>query len=134
MKLIAAFAAVALACFAAPAFADPIECPLSQVRREITTPTPSGWWNTPIVNSLTETRVQTIGGSPALMCIYGPAGSIQRNAPEGQNCTARTGGFDCVSRIRPLPYPLDPRPLGGGTAALSSGTIGLRQTFLADLD
>ena len=43
---------VALA-LSAPAAASAVEinCPVNQVRREITTPLPGGWWNTPIVNS-----------------------------------------------------------------------------------
>ena len=50
-------AAAALITLAAPAVASAAEinCPASQVRREITTPLPGGWWNTPIVNSLTNT-------------------------------------------------------------------------------
>jgi hypothetical protein len=114
------------------ASAEAIECPLSQARRTITNDLPSGWWTTPIVNNLTETRVQDIGGEPALMCVYGSSGSVQRNAPEGQVCTARTGGFDCRPRIRvtPVPIPL-PTP---APVTHSTGPLEVPQTYVFDLD
>jgi hypothetical protein len=91
---------------AAPAAAESIDCPLSQARRTVTNDLPSGWWTTPLVNNLSDTRVQDIGGEPALMCIYGPSGSIQRNAPPNTTCRARTGGFECTPRIRMVPMPM----------------------------
>jgi hypothetical protein len=117
---------------AAPAAAESIECPLSQARRTITNDLPSGWWTTPILNNLSETRVQEIGGEPALLCVYGPSGSVQRNAPTNQTCTARTGGFDCTPRIRvvPLPMPLPmPTPV-----THSTGPLSVPQTYMFDLD
>jgi hypothetical protein len=124
-------AAFAFFLIAAPtAGAEAIECPLPQARRTITNDLPPGWWTTPIVNSLSETRVQEIGGRPALMCVYGASGSIQRNAPEGQVCTARTGGFDCTPRLRPVPLPL-PRPT---PQTHSTGPLEVPQTYVFDLD
>lgn len=124
-------AAFALLFFAAPtAAAESIECPLSQARRTITNDLPSGWWTTPIVNNLSETRIQEIGGETALVCVYGPSGSVQRNAPEGQVCTARTGGFDCTPRLRPVPLPL-PRPT---PQTHSTGQRSVPQTYVIDLD
>lgn len=116
---------------AAPAAADPIECPLSQARRTVTNNLPEGWWTTPVVNSLSETRVQEIGGEPALVCVYGASGSVQRNAPAGQTCTARTGGFDCTARVRlPVPIPMPtPAPVTHSTGPLSAP-----QSYLFDLD
>ncbi len=128
--LAAAFAFLFTA--AAPAAAEPVECPLSQARRTITNDLPGGWWTTPIVNNLSETRVQDIGGDPALMCVYGASGSVQRQAPENQTCTARTGGFDCRPRIRVMPIPIPtPRPT---PATHSDGIISVPQTYLFDLD
>jgi len=98
--------------------AENINCPISQARRVITTSLPGGWWTTPIVNRLTNTKVSKIGGKPALICQYGSAGSVQRNAPNGQTCRARTGGFTCSSRPQ----------------TFSSGLVDLRQTFTVDLD
>lgn len=112
------------------ASAEAIECPLSQARRTITNDLPSGWWTTPIVNNLTETHVQDIGGEPALMCVYGSSGSVQRNAPAGQVCTARTGGFDCRPRLRPIPIPM-PTPT---PPQHSSGLRDVPQTYVIDLD
>ena len=118
----------------APAAAETVECPLSQARRTITNDLPSGWWTTPIVNNLTETRVQEIGGEPALMCVYGPSGSVQRNAPANQTCTARTGGFDCTPRIRmPIPIPM-PTPSPSAPVTFSTGPLSVPQTYVFDLD
>ncbi|MBX9747659.1 MAG: hypothetical protein K2X34_12205 [Hyphomonadaceae bacterium] len=134
--LAAAFAFFFIA--AAPAAAETINCPLSEARRTITTPLPSGWWTTPIVDDLSETRVQDIGGTPALVCVYGPAGSVQREAPANHDCTARTGGFECVPRIRLVP---GLRPVPGLTPITPSasvvhaqGTGVVRQTYMFDLD
>ena len=100
-----------------------IDCPLAQIRREIITPLPSGWWQTPIVNSLTEARVTSIGGRTALQCVYGSAGRIQRHAPDGATCRVSGRSFVCQTA-------------GGGATAstFSTGPINIRQTFMADLD
>ena len=111
--------------FTAPnAAAEDVDCPLAQARRTITNDLPSGWWTTPIVNSLTGTRIQNIGGEPALICEYGPAGTIQRNAPAGQSCRARTGGFTCTARLTPAPRP----------QTHSTGPLDVPQTYRFDLD
>lgn len=121
-------AGAALLFTAAPAVADAAEinCPAAQVRREITTPLPGGWWSTPIVNSLTSTAIVTIGGVPALQCQYGPAGTIQRNAPPGQICSARPGGFSCHPMGPPPPLPTPP--------TFSTGPVSLPQTYLVNFD
>ncbi len=72
-----------------------IQCPLPDARRTITNPLPEGWWTTPIVNRLSDTRVADIGGEQALICEYGNSGSIQRRAPSGQTCRAADRGFTC---------------------------------------
>lgn len=100
------------------AMAETIQCPLAKIRREVTTPLPSGWWNTPIVNSLQETKIATIGGKLTLMCKYGSAGTIMRKAPTGRNCTAQRGGFNCVSGVR----------------TFHTGQLSVRQTYTADFD
>lgn len=126
-------AGAALVVIAAPAIAGAAEinCPASQVRREITTPLPGGWWNTPIVNSLTNTAVVNIGGTPALQCQYGPAGSIQRNAPPGLSCSARPGGFSCHPMGPPPPLPPPPMPI---PPTFSTGPVELPQTYMVNFD
>jgi hypothetical protein len=76
--------------------------------------------------------VQNIGGEPALMCIYGQSGSIQREAPANHTCTARSGGFECTPRIRltPVPIPL-PTP---APVTHSTGPLEVPQTYVFDLD
>jgi len=116
-------AAVAILTGAAgAAHADFIRCPLDQARRTITDPLPGGWWTTPIVNRLSETKVQNIGGKPALLCVYGSSGSVQREAPAGQTCRAATGGFNCQA--------------AGGSAprTFATGALDVPQTYLFDLD
>lgn len=104
------------------AAASEINCPLRQIRREVVTPLPSGWWQTPIINSLTDTRIITFGdGSKALQCVYGPAGTIMRKPPRGQTCTARRGGFTC-------------RGGSGVPGVHSQGYIRLSQTHTVDFD
>ncbi len=120
---IALAAGIALLATAGNSFADTnVTCPLSQARRTITDTLPSGWWTTPIVNRLSDTKVQNIGGEPALICVYGSSGSVQRKAPRGETCTAVGGGFRCVSA----------RPAGPQT--FSTKRLNIRQTYLIDLD
>mgnify|MGYP003340298176 CR=1 FL=1 len=106
-----------------------VGCPIPQAKRTIVNPLPGGWWTTPIVNSLTGTEVMNIGGTPALVCKYGPAGTIQRNKPAGQNCTPAPAGFNCV-------------PAGGGGGGggglpyhtFSTGGVSLNQTYQVNFD
>ena len=122
MVLFGAIAVTALTAASARAAAIYVDCPLTQARREITTPLPADWWTTPVVNSLSETKVANIGGEPALMCIYGSSGSVQMKAPAGMTCSASGAGFSCTSPgvVAPVTY--------------STGPIILKQTYLADLD
>lgn len=115
------------------ASAQAVECPLSQARRTITSDLPSGWWTTPVVNSLTETRVQNIGGEPALVCVYGPSGAVQRQAPPNSSCTARTGGFDCRPYATLAPG-LTPGVLRPAPQTHATGSLSAPQTYLFDLD
>lgn len=112
-----------------------IDCPLSQVRREITTPLPEGWWNTPSVDYLSGTEVQTIGGRRALVCKYGQSGQIMRLEPRRRDCVPTRRGFNC-QRQRPgfpIPGPGGAWP-GGPGEAYNQGSVELRQTYQLDLD
>ena len=98
-----------------------ITCPLDKARRTITDKLPDGWWTTPIVNRLSETKISKIGGRPALLCIYGSSGSVQYYAPKGHTCKAKSRGFRCTTMAaRPKTF--------------STGKIDIRQTFTFDLD
>ncbi|WP_421855883.1 hypothetical protein [Oricola sp.] len=123
MRLVFEFAAIAALAIGAAgtAHADFIRCPLDQARRTITDPLPSGWWTTPLVSRLSETKVRDIGGKPALLCIYGSSGSVQRQAPAGQTCQAVGGGFNCTRA-------------GGGANTIATGGLNIPQTYLFDLD
>lgn len=116
-----AMLAVAALTAAGAAHAEFISCPMEQARRTITDPLPGGWWTTPIVDRLSETRVQPIGGKPTLVCVYGAAGSVQREAPTGGTCRASGNGFECATAVA------TPR-------TFSTGGLDVRQTFQFDLD
>lgn len=107
----------------ANAGSETINCPLKQAKTEVTSPLPSGWWQTPQITSLKNTSVKTLGGKTTLFCWYPTYGnglaSIQRVAPKGKKCTAQQGGFRC-----------DDPP----AAVHSKGKLTIQQTYLADLD
>lgn len=109
----------------ANAATETINCPLDQARREVTTSIPSDWWNTPILNGLSETEVAMIGGQPALICRYGSSGSVQRYAPEGASCAATGTGFTCETA--------GPVPPASGTEH-ASGEISIPMLGAADFD
>lgn len=122
-----------------------IDCPLTQVRREITTQLPDGWWNTPSIDRLSGTEVQVIGGRRTLACKYGQSGQIMRLEPRGRDCVARRTGFDCQRRRPGFPNPgpggnwpgngnPGPFPPGGPGGAYNRGSVELRQTYELDLD
>ncbi len=118
-------AGAALTTLAGQASAASINCPVQQVKREVTTHLPNGWWSTPYVSRLTGTEVVQIGGKTALQCKYGPNGAggrIQRNAPVGNVCTAVAGGFNCLP-IGNLLHPIH-----------TQGQLSVPQTYLFDLD
>lgn len=109
----------------AQAAAERIECPLTQARTEITSPLPSGWWQTPQQGALEETKIQNIGGKPALMCgywAYGQTVYILRDAPEGATCTADASGFTCSTPgvVAPVTY--------------KTGPLSWQQTWMVDFD
>jgi hypothetical protein len=112
-------AGLPMSAVAAPQF---IKCPVEKVRTEITTPLPSGWWQTPQVGSLTGTRIGTVGGQKTLMCdywAYGDSVAVMHKAPAGKTCRAVSGGFRCE----------DSRPVTHRT-----GRLVIDQTWMADLD
>ncbi|MBI1407946.1 MAG: hypothetical protein GC145_17665 [Caulobacter sp.] len=126
----------ALICAAAgSASAAEIDCPLTQARRTITNPLPGGWWTTPMVNSLSDTRIVTIGGNRALQCVYGDSGSIQRPAPPGLLCSARPGGFRCLPPLPPPPPPIPPPPPPiPAPVTFSTGPAVIPQTYMVNFD
>lgn len=107
---------------AGSAHAETIRCPLDQIRREVTTPLPDGWWNTPMVFSLEQARVTEIAGRKVLQCDYGPSGKIQRYAPDGADCRATGRGFECRTAAR------------SAARTHSTGAVELDQTYLVDFD
>lgn len=109
----------------AQAAAVEIDCPLQQVRTEITSDLPAGWWQTPQGGRLTDTKLANIGGKPTLLCgyqAYGDVAYILREAPEGATCEATATGFFCTT-----PGVVAPR-------TLVTGPFSLKQTWSVDLD
>ena len=113
---------------AANAAAEYIECPLTQARTEITSPLPSGWWQTPQQGSLEETKIQNIGGTPTLMCgywAYGQTVYVMREAPAGATCTADGNGFTCTT-----PGVVAP----SAPVTHKTGPLSWQQTWMVDFD
>ena len=123
----ALLAAAAIMAITASASAQTtIRCPGEQMRKEIVTPLPGGWWQTPVVNRLTGTRVARIGGDDTLVCEYGPAGSVMRRAPaRTPDCVARAGGFRCRAAAPTT---------GAAPRTYRTGPLEVPQTYLFDLD
>jgi hypothetical protein len=125
-----AFAALVCAAAGSASAAD-IDCPLSMAKRTIVNPLPGGWWTTPQVNSLSDSRIVTIGGQKALQCVYGDSGSIQRNAPAGQLCSTKPGGFRCTPPIIILPpTPFPP----SAPVTFSTDILVIPQTYQVNFD
>lgn len=132
---LAGSAIAALVCAAAgSASAADIDCPLSQARRTIVDPLPGGWWTTPQVNTLSETKIVTIGGQKALMCVYGASGSIQRNAPAGMLCSTRPSGFRCTPPIVVLPPVVLPPLVLPPPVTFSTDIVVVPQTYEVNFD
>ena len=74
-----------------------IQCPTSEVRREVTTRIPEPWWSTPIINGFYRAYVDD--DRRELRCEYGRSGqiiSIRRKLPRGATkCMPKGKGFDC---------------------------------------
>lgn len=135
MKIIAALAAAAaaFALFSSAASAETINCPLSQATRSIQESLPAGWWTTPVQSNLSETKMFPIGGKQALVCVYGPSGSVQREAPPNSICTTNPTGFECKPKFVIAPGVLKP-----GVIVMAgvhkSGSLVVPQTYLFDID
>lgn len=100
-----------------------INCPTNQVRVEMTTGLPQGWWRTPYVNNLKSTAISRVGNQDALICKYGNHAAFwtMHRKPPGMNCRTSSRGFVCN---RP---PQPPR-------THKTGPLVIPQTYLADLD
>ena len=73
MKILPAIGLVSLlAVRGAVAAADTlyVNCPVKQLRADVSTKLPDSWWYTPTEGSLKSLRVQTIGGDRMLVCLY----------------------------------------------------------------
>jgi hypothetical protein len=126
MRKLISLAAVSAILLFSPAAAETIDCPSSTLERTVRPSPPSGWYTTPVRSRLTETRITTIGGQLTMMCIYGEAGSVQREVASGQTCTARSGGFECSSGGAPA--------LAPASEVHSEGAFSVRGTYEFDLD
>jgi hypothetical protein len=109
----------------APVHAESVSCPLTTADRRISNPLPPEWRPIPFAERLTGTRVTASGVLQTLICEYGEAGQIQREAPADTRCTARVYGFDCVGTVI-TSGPPNTRRLGPTTIAHYTGTRTIR--------
>ncbi len=92
--------AVMVAGFMIPAaFAEQHVMCLKQIRAEVTTQLPGGWWQTPQVGSLVKKQIGNIGGKQTLMCGYAAYNTvlfIMHEFPAGvKECRPDSEGFVC---------------------------------------
>lgn len=113
-----------------------ITCPVGQVTGQIVNPMPTDWWTTPVRNRLQSVRVANSGGNTYLICDYGAAGFIQREAPAGANCRAVGNRFRCNTLVVvPIPIPIPvPTPTPTPIPAPSSGSMTMSSGQGVDLD
>lgn len=112
--------------FSSTASAAPqtINCPATQVRVEMTTDLPAGWWRTPYVSKLKGTAITTVGGKQTLQCKYGDHAAFftMHKVPRGKKCRATRRGFICT------------RPQQETPRTHRTGALQIPQTYMADLD
>jgi hypothetical protein len=103
-----------------------VTCPLQTATRTIVNQLPAGWSAAQTASPVTNWRVDVVQGKQVLICEYGQAGSIQRQAPVGENCTKIPNRrFQCVG----LPPP--PPPQAG---VISEGQLVIADNNTLDLD
>jgi hypothetical protein len=76
-----------------------VSCPHGEVRAEITSQLPAGWYQTPQEGKFVRSQVGNIGGTKTLMCgyrLYGTTVFLMRPFPENFSaCTPFKSGFQC---------------------------------------
>ena len=78
-----------------------VDCPARQVVLDVTSSVTSPWWSTEVTGTVKDVEVMTIGGQPALACLYvgrsGEGVPVMRRSPSGyDSCREGKGGFDCT--------------------------------------
>jgi hypothetical protein len=82
-----------------------VECPVPSVTVGVKSPSPlpSPWWDTPFVMSVDSTSLSTVGGAPAIRCLYKGSGrewTIERPlAPDYQSCSVSGKSFLCIPKV-----------------------------------
>ena len=86
-----------------------VNCPVKQLRADVSTKLPDGWWYTPTEGKLKSLRVQTIGGDRVLVCLYQAFDgqvAVMQKAPAGAGvCHAdkKLQRFVCQSKVQTKP-------------------------------
>jgi hypothetical protein len=79
-----------------------VDCPVASVSVGVKSPNPlpQPWWDTPFAMNLDSASLSTVGGAPALRCLYKGSGrewDIARPlAPDYQSCTLAGKSFMCI--------------------------------------
>jgi hypothetical protein len=93
--------------------AEPIyvNCPTKELRVDVTTKLPEGWWYTPTDGKLKSLRVQTIGADRVLVCLYqafdGQVAIMQKAPANAGACHAdkKQQRFVCQNKAAPTSKP-----------------------------
>jgi hypothetical protein len=122
MILGAAVAAALAVGASAPARADSmVQCPFFEATRTIVN-LPNGWSADEDTSTITDYRVEGQGNQQILVCEYGSAGTVSRNAPNGEICKKFPGRrFRCTTIVT-------------GPQVVAQGQIILPDNGNADLD
>jgi hypothetical protein len=120
-------------CFSAGALnALEISCPLTTANRTLSDSLPAGWLVVPYSERVLATRVASSGATQTLICDYGQAGLVQKNAPPDYVCTGRIGGFTCNLVVVSAGTTPTVRP--GGPIIHRSGSVSVRAGNEIDFD
>lgn len=109
-----------------------INCPLTTANRTLSDSLPAGWLVVPYSERVLATRVTNSGATQTLICDYGQAGLVQKNAPSDYVCTGRIGGFSCNLVVVSAGSTPTVRP--GGPIIHRSGSVSVRARYEIDFD
>jgi hypothetical protein len=109
-----------------------ISCPLITANRTLSDSLPAGWLVVPYSERVLATRVSTSGATQTLICDYGQAGLVQKNAPPDYVCAGRIGGFSCNLVVVSAGGTPTVRP--SGPIIHRSGSVSVRARYEIDFD
>lgn len=88
---------------ASPTNSHYVDCAVPQLRADVTTRLPEGWWYTPTEGVLKSLRIQTVGNEHTLVCLYqafdGQVAVMRKPPPGARDCRVDQGGRRFVCQV-----------------------------------